>query len=191
MTLKFKLKAIGLTSILLTGFALGATVLPAHAGEGGRAGDDPVKKAQPAKPAPQRTAPTPAPAAKPAPAPQQTQPRLAAPAPAPQQAQPRQATPRAPAVIVETAPSGLPPVDETRFEPDEVIVRFQTSSTNASRNQAIAGLGIAHQSVRTFVLPAVTVHLYRLPPNLTVREAITRLEASPAVVTAQPNYLYA
>ncbi|MEL7012054.1 MAG: S8 family serine peptidase, partial [Pseudomonadota bacterium] len=45
--------------------------------------------------------------------------------------------------------------------------------------------------VRTFVLPAVTVHLYRLPPNLTVREAITRLEASPAVVNAQPNYLYA
>ena len=188
MALKIKLNAIGLTSVLLTVFALGATVIPAHAGEGGRAGEEPEKTAQPANPAPQRTAPSPTPAATPAPAPQQAQPRQAA--PVPQQTQPRQAAPRAPAVIVETAPSGLPPVDETRFEPDELIVRFQTSSDNASRNRAIAGLGIAHQGVRTFVLPSVTVHLYRLPPNLSVREAITRLEASPAVVNAQPNYLY-
>jgi subtilisin family serine protease len=84
----------------------------------------------------------------------------------------------------------LPPDGETRFEPDELIVRFQLSSTNASRNQAIRGLGMSHRGVRTFAMPGVTAHLYQLPAGLTVREAITRLETSSAVVNAQPNYLF-
>lgn len=91
---------------------------------------------------------------------------------------------------IETAPSGKPPAGETRFLPDEVIVRFQLSSTEQSRNRAISGLGLTHLDVETFLLSGVTVHLYQLPSGLGVRDAITRLEESAAVVNAQPNYLY-
>ncbi|MEL7254849.1 MAG: S8 family serine peptidase [Pseudomonadota bacterium] len=182
---KTRLKIVGLALVVL---GLAFMVQPGYA-EGGRAGEKPGKTTTPqvstprvSQPAP---APTPAPTPAPAPAPTVTT-QTAAPA----QPAPRQTTPRPRRVIVETAPSGLPPDGETRFEPNEVIVRFQLSSTNASRNQAIRGLGIAHLGVRTFTLSGVTVHRYRLPPDLSVREAITRLERSAAVVNAQPNYIY-
>ena len=101
----------------------------------------------------------------------------------------RQTRPAAPRVV-ETAPSGQPPEGESRFIPDEVIVRFQLSSTGNEQNRAIAGLGMTNLGTRTFFWPGVTVHRYQLPPNADVRAVITRLEASPAVVNAQPNYLY-
>ncbi len=92
--------------------------------------------------------------------------------------------------VVETAPSGLPPAEETRFLADEVIVRFQLSSTAGARNRAIRGLGMTHLEGRTFFLPGVTVHRYRLSPGSEVRTVIEQLEANAAVVNAQPNYLY-
>lgn len=161
--------------------AMAAPLHLAHAGGGG--GRDPAPTT-PSSPAPRESKPQQA--AKPAattqrPATQRTattKPRAVR--------QTRAATPR----VVETAPSGLPPEGETRFIPDEVIVRFQLSSTAGARNRAIRGLGMSHLVARTFVLPGVTVHRYRLTGNTGVREAITRLEASPAVVNAQPNYLY-
>jgi subtilisin family serine protease len=91
---------------------------------------------------------------------------------------------------IETAPSGQPPVNETRFVENEVIVRFRLSSTAGSRNRAIAGLGMTHLDARTFFLAGVTVHRYRLSANIDVPTAIAQLESSSAVVNAQPNYLY-
>jgi len=92
--------------------------------------------------------------------------------------------------IVESAPSGQPPVGETRFVTNEVIVRFQLSSSARSRNQAIKGLGMTHLQVRTFFMAGVTVHRYRLNAGTDVRDTISQLETSAAVVYAQPNYLY-
>lgn len=100
--------------------------------------------------------------------------------------QSRRAAPR----IVETAPSGQPPEGETRFIADEVIVRFQLSSTEAARLRAINRVGLTHLEVQSFLLAGVTVHRYRLPAGADVRSAIAQLEASSAVVNAQPNYLY-
>lgn len=101
----------------------------------------------------------------------------------------RRTQPRAPR-IVETAPSGLPPAEETRFITNEVIVRFQLSSTAGARNRAIRGQGMTHLEGRTFFWPGVTVHRYRLSPGVEVRTVIEQLEANAAVVNAQPNYLY-
>ncbi|WP_373322932.1 S8 family peptidase [Roseovarius pelagicus] len=92
--------------------------------------------------------------------------------------------------IVESAPSGQPPAGESRFVVDEVIVRFQLSSTPGAQLRAIRGLGMTHLNARTFFLAGVTVHRYRLPAGIGVQEAITQLEANAAVVNAQPNYLY-
>jgi subtilisin family serine protease len=121
----------------------------------------------------------------PAPAPRVVTPRAPVIAPRPVR-QPRVVRPRA----VEVAPSGQPPEGETRFLVDEVIVRYQLASTPQGRNRAIRGLGMTHLSARTFTLAGVTVHRYRLRPGADLRETIAALEASPAVVNAQPNYLY-
>lgn len=131
----------------------------------------------------------------PAPAPRATRPARTTAAPAPQRqvATPPRPTRRAQPPVtrqIETAPSGQPPAAETRFIENEVIVRFQLSSTAGARNRAIRGLGMTHLEGRTFFWPGVTVHRYRLAPGADVRTVITRLEDSPAVVNAQPNYLY-
>ncbi|WP_165759764.1 S8 family serine peptidase [Falsiruegeria litorea] len=110
-------------------------------------------------------------------------PAAAAPKPA------RRTQTRAPRVV-ETAPSGQPPAEETRFIANEVIVRFQLSSTSGARNRAVRSLGMTHLQGRTFFWPGVTVHRYRLSPGVDVRTVIERLEANAAVVNAQPNYLY-
>lgn len=91
---------------------------------------------------------------------------------------------------VEVAASGMPPATETRFIKNEVIVRFQLSSLQGERDRLIGRLGLAHLDGDTFFLPGVTVHRYRLPAGLGVREAISQLEADSSVVYAQPNYLY-
>ena len=92
--------------------------------------------------------------------------------------------------IRETAASGLPPTSETRFEQDEVIVRFRLASSRQSRRNIINSLRLIHLDVDTFFLPGVTVHRYGLPAGADVRSTIAALEQSGAVVNAQPNYIY-
>lgn len=155
----------------------------AHA-DGGR---DPTDNAPSTVPAREPAPPQPAkPKTKPAPKTKTTtaQPRAVTTPRRTQQS--RRTAPR----IVETAPSGQPPEGETRFVADEVIVRFQLSSTETARLGAINRLGLTHLDVQTFSFAGVTVHRYRLPAGADVRSAIAELEASAAVVNAQPNYLY-
>ncbi|WP_164658161.1 S8 family serine peptidase [Tropicibacter sp. Alg240-R139] len=161
--------------VLAYAMALPAQFALSEGGEGGNAEIlSPAKTSKPQSAAPPKKKQT-----------RPTTQRKATTAPTPvRRSQPR------PRRVVETAPSGQPPAEETRFIADEVIVRFQLSSTSGARNRAIRGLGMTHLQGRTFVLPGVTVHRYRLSPGVDVRTVIERLEASAAVVNAQPNYLY-
>lgn len=164
--------------ILAAAIALPATF--AHADGGGVTEEvttstvtTPKTRTNPTRPKPTRSTPKPTPRKKVATAPKPV--RTSRPTP-----------PR----IIERAPSGQPPLEETRFIANEVIVRFQLSSTAGGRNRAVRGLGLTHLGARTFFLAGVTVHRYQLPADLDVRTAISRLENSAAVVNAQPNYLY-
>ena len=173
-------KSIRLFAVLALACSLSATPQFAQA-EGGGLVDE-------VKPTSKTSTKAPKPRVQSKPKPRQTATNRTRTSPAKKKAV-KKSRPRAPQ-IVETAPSGQPPLDETRFVANEVIVRFQLSSTAGSRNRAINTLGLTHLRARTFFLPGVTVHRYRLPLGLDVRTAITRLEASGAVVNAQPNYLY-
>lgn len=86
--------------------------------------------------------------------------------------------------------SGLPPAGEARFLNDQVIVRYRRSAPARRLDALVARLGLRHQEARTFALAGVTAHLYTIANGTPVRAIITSLEASPDVLTAQPNYIY-
>ena len=91
---------------------------------------------------------------------------------------------------IERALSGLPPVTEARFLGNELIVRFALTARQRDMDALVARLGLLHQEGRTFVLSGRTLHLYSVTRGQDVRSLIGVLEADPAVVQAQPNYLY-
>lgn len=90
----------------------------------------------------------------------------------------------------ESAPGGAPPDGETRFEPDQVIVRFQLNAPQARMDALVARLNLRHEAARTFRLAGITAHRYTIVSGQPVRAVIAALEADPVVVYAQPNYLY-
>lgn len=92
--------------------------------------------------------------------------------------------------VIESAPSGQPPANEIRFIDNEVIVRFQRSSSRALRTRLIARENLLRLDTRTFVLPGVTVHRYQITDGRSVPSVIAALESSTAIVNAQPNYTY-
>ncbi len=104
---------------------------------------------------------------------------------------PKQRTARRAAVPTETAPSGLPPVSETRYLADQVVVRFQLASPQRNLDALVARLNLRHLDGRTFALAGETLHRYEIVSDASVSETIAALEADPNVVYAQPNYLYA
>jgi subtilisin family serine protease len=105
----------------------------------------------------------------------------------------RSARPAAPArqAARETAPSGAPAAGETRMLADEVVVRFRLSARQSAMDALVRRLGLRHLEARTFAAAGITVHRYALARGQAVAATIAALEADPAVVYAQPNYLYA
>lgn len=90
----------------------------------------------------------------------------------------------------ETAPSGAPSAGETRMLADEVVVRFRLSARQAAMDALVRRLGLRHVEARTFAAAGITVHRYALGQGRSLTEIVAALEDDPAVVYAQPNYLY-
>jgi subtilisin family serine protease len=109
---------------------------------------------------------------------------------APRKAAPVRVQRAVPAAPRETAESGLPPEGETRFVSDQVIVRYRIGARQSAMDALVRRLNLAHVAARTFALAGVTVHLYDIADGSGVRDVIAALQADPAVVYAQPNYLY-
>jgi len=86
--------------------------------------------------------------------------------------------------------SGMPPAGESRFVPDEVVVRYKPG-TSARNIRDIAGwVRLEELARRDFALADTSVYRYRVGGGRSVREAITALEVDPRVAFVQPNYLY-
>ncbi len=81
-------------------------------------------------------------------------------------------------------PSFPAPADK-EFVPGEVIVGLEESATQAD----LAALNRRTDAETEEDLPRSDVNLVDLPPELPVREAIQRYEASPDVEYAEPNFL--
>ena len=86
--------------------------------------------------------------------------------------------------------SSMPPLWETRFRNDEVLLQFNFD-VPADRITEIANeLGLQVIEQQTLTLVGRTTFRFRLPPRLTVREAIRLLEQKSIVAIAQPHYGY-
>jgi len=86
---------------------------------------------------------------------------------------------------------GVPPVNERRYVPDEVVVELATSITN----QQTDALARRHRLTRlqsvAFQLGGTTLVRWRIADRRPVPAVVRALETDAAVLSAQPNYLFA
>jgi subtilase family protein/fervidolysin-like protein len=85
--------------------------------------------------------------------------------------------------------TGVPPANERRYVPDEVVVELAASTTNTdalARRHRLTRL----QSV-TFPLGGTTLVRWRIADRRSVPVVIRALETDATVLSAQPNYLFA
>lgn len=90
----------------------------------------------------------------------------------------------------EMAFSGVPPLRETRFVSNEVVVQVSNTVPRAQVEEAARRLGIAIVDAQSFDAAGRVVYQFRSPGGRNVREVIRSLEQNRIVASAQPNYVY-
>lgn len=103
---------------------------------------------------------------------------------------PRQSRRPPPQNAARRGPSGVPPANERRLVPDEVVIELR----NTVRPQQIDALQRRHRLSRiesqVSQLSGTTLYRWRIPDRRSVAQVVRELEANNLVVSAQPNYLY-
>jgi hypothetical protein len=85
---------------------------------------------------------------------------------------------------------GLPPANERRYVPDEVIfVMNANAPANAVRN-VVRRFNLTLIAEEQSQLVGAVLHRYRIPSRTTVPAAIRAMARSPGVGYVQPNYLF-
>jgi hypothetical protein len=86
--------------------------------------------------------------------------------------------------------SGMPPLSETRFLPDEVVLQFASGTPP----QEIAGVaqrfGLTTVAQQPIGMLGRTVYTFRITNGQSVREVISAVEAARLNAAVQPNYTY-
>ena len=86
--------------------------------------------------------------------------------------------------------SGVPPANERRMVPDEVVIEV----SNTVSAQQIEAMQRRHQLTRiesqSFQLSGTTMFRWRIPDRRSVAAVVRALEADGIVASAQPNYLF-
>jgi hypothetical protein len=85
--------------------------------------------------------------------------------------------------------NGLPPADERRYVPDEVLI--QLASTVADETIDAMARRLQLNRVESFTTGGVTMFRWKIPDRRLVPAVIRQLQAERTVLAAQPNYLYA
>jgi hypothetical protein len=90
--------------------------------------------------------------------------------------------------IVARARGGVPPANERRYRPDEVL----TQSASSVPNDTIDALGrrLRLNRVASFTSNDVTMSRWTIPDRRSVAAVIRSLEVERIVLAAQPNYIY-
>jgi subtilisin family serine protease len=87
-------------------------------------------------------------------------------------------------------PSGVPPANEHRLVPDEVVIELR----NTVPPQAIAALERRYRLTRiesqSSQLTGTTMFRWRIPDRRSVAAVVRALEGDAVVASAQPNYLF-
>jgi hypothetical protein len=101
---------------------------------------------------------------------------------APRQQQPQRAANR--------GPSGVPPTNERRMVPDEVVLEIPNTVTPAQINALQQRFRLTRIESQTFALTGTTIYRWRVPRDISVPRAVQAIEGDPRVASAQPNYLF-
>ena len=84
----------------------------------------------------------------------------------------------------------LPPANERRYVPDEVVLAIPNSVTPAQINALQVRFRLTRLESQSFQLSGTTLYRWRVPNGITVPEAVRALGGDPRVASVQPNYLF-
>ncbi len=101
----------------------------------------------------------------------------------PRQQQPQQRT-------TTPGPSGVPPANERRMVPDEVVLEIPNTVTPAQINALQQRFRLTRLESQTFALTGTTIYRWRVPRDISVPRAVQAIEGDARVASAQPNYLF-
>jgi len=88
-------------------------------------------------------------------------------------------------------PSGMPPLNETRFLTNEVVMQLGATMPPEAIAALTRSLGLEIISQQNFDALGRTVFRFRIAGNLSVRDIIKAIEANHVNISAQPSYTYA
>jgi hypothetical protein len=86
--------------------------------------------------------------------------------------------------------SGVPPANERRFVPDEVVVQVSNTVRPAQITALQTRFRLTRLESQTFQLSGTTLYRWRVPNGISVPRAVRALEADSRVTSVQPNYLF-
>jgi subtilisin family serine protease len=86
--------------------------------------------------------------------------------------------------------SGVPPVGERRFVPDEVMIRLPGNMPPQAVDELARRHGLARLESQTIALTGTTFHRFRIADRRAVPAVIAALEAEGAIGAAQPSYRF-
>lgn len=104
----------------------------------------------------------------------------------PQNQGPRQQAPQR----ANRGPSGVPPANERRMVPDEVVLEIPNTVSPAQINALQTRFRLTRLESQTFQLTGTTIYRWRVPRDISVPRAVQAIEGDPRVASAQPNYLF-
>jgi subtilisin family serine protease len=88
------------------------------------------------------------------------------------------------------APSGVPPVGERRFVPDEVMIRLPGNMSPQAVDELARRHGLTRLESQSVGLTGTTFHRLRISDRRAVAGVIAALEAEGAIAAAQPSYRF-
>jgi subtilisin family serine protease len=87
-------------------------------------------------------------------------------------------------------PSGVPPANEQRYVPDEVVVEVAGSAGSQQINGLARRFRLTSIESVNFQLGGTTLIRWRIPDRRSVPVVVRALETDASVLFAQPNYLF-
>ncbi len=88
------------------------------------------------------------------------------------------------------ASSGVPPRNERRYVPDEVIAEFSSIATPQSIDQLARRYNLTRLDSQSFPLIGTTIYRWHINGRRSVPDTIGAIEDQRVVARAQPNYLF-
>ncbi len=86
--------------------------------------------------------------------------------------------------------NGVPPANERRLVPDEVLIEVASSTSPQTINALQRRYRLTSVERQTFQLAGTTLFRWRIPDRRSVASVVRALQADAVVASAQPNYLF-